>query len=76
MIGRVGSGDQSLTTLLSRQSASLRAELLLRGSELTTGRHADLTQAVGGDFSALAAIDHSLARLRGFASNTLSLIHI
>ena len=70
MIGRVGTGDQSLTTLLSRQSASLRAELLLRGSELTTGRHADLTQAVGGDFSALAAIDHSLARLRGFASNT------
>ncbi|MEZ5797011.1 MAG: flagellin [Paracoccaceae bacterium] len=70
MITRVGTGDQVLSTLLSRSSANLRAEVMQRGQEVATGQHADLAAAVGGDFSALAAIDHSLARLRGYAANT------
>ncbi len=41
-----------------------------RLSEITTGQHADMGAAVGGDFSALAAIDQSLARARGYAANT------
>ncbi|MFZ1468234.1 MAG: flagellar biosynthesis protein FlgL [Paracoccaceae bacterium] len=68
---RLGNGDASLTTLLSRQSSTLKSELTLRTSEMTTGRHSDMAQAVGGDFSALAAVDHSLARLKGYAANTI-----
>jgi flagellar hook-associated protein 3 FlgL len=59
-----------MTALLSRQSASLRAELTLRMTELTTGLHKDLGKAVGGDFSALNAVEHSLARLKGYQANT------
>ena len=70
MVFRVGQGDASLTTLLSRQSASLRAELTQRTTELTTGLHRDIGAAVGGDFSALAGLEHSLARLKGYTANT------
>lgn len=70
MVGRVGNGDQALTTILSRQSAALRAEVTRHTTEMTTGRHTDMGAAVDGDFSALAAIDHSLARLKGYAANT------
>jgi flagellar hook-associated protein 3 FlgL len=70
MIQRIGTGDMALTTLLSRQSSTLRAELNTRMAEISTGRHGDMGAAVGGDFSALAAIDHSLARLAGYKANT------
>ncbi len=70
MVSRVGHGDASLTSILSRQSASLRAEIVRRSTELTTGLHRDMGAAVGGDFSALAAVEHSLARLKGHAANT------
>lgn len=70
MVSRVGHGDASLTTILSRQSAHLRAEIERRTTELTTGQHRDIGAAVGGDFSALAAVEHSLARLKGHAAAT------
>lgn len=70
MVSRVGTGDAALTALLSRQGAALRADLTRRTTELSTGQHADLGRAVQGDFSALAAIDQSLARIRGYAANT------
>lgn len=70
MVSRVGHGDASLTSILSRQSASLRAEIERRSTELTTGLQRDIGVAVRGDFSALAAVEHSLARLKGHAANT------
>jgi flagellar hook-associated protein 3 FlgL len=70
MVLRIGTGDMALTSMLSRQSSMLRAELNTRMAELTTGQHGDMGAAVGGDFSALAAVDHSLARLKGYAANT------
>lgn len=70
MVSRVGHGDASLTTILSRQTAQLRAEIERRSTELTTGLHRDLGAAVGGDFSALAAVEQSLARLKGHAAGT------
>ena len=70
MIGRLGAGDAALNALLSRQSGALREEIATRSKELTTGLHADIGAAVGGDFSALAAVDHSLARLQGYSANT------
>ena len=70
MVSSVGHGDASLTTILSRQSANLRAEIERRSTELSTGPHRDMGAAVGGDFSALAAVEHSLARLKGHAAST------
>jgi len=70
MISRVGSGDAALNALLSRQSGGLREEIIRTSKEMTTGLHADMGKAVGGDFSALAAVDHSLARLKGYGANT------
>ena len=70
MVSSVGHGDASLTSILSRQSANLRAEIERRSTELASGLHRDMGAAVGGDFSALAAVEHSLARLKGHAANT------
>ena len=70
MVTRVGHGDASLTTILSRQSASMRAEIERRTTELTTGIHRDLGAAVGGDFSALAAVEGSLSRLKAYSAST------
>lgn len=70
MISRTGTGDMSMTTMLSRNSHTLRAELQTRLSEVASGLKADVSAAVGGDFSALAAMDHSLQRLKGYEANT------
>lgn len=70
MISRTGTGDMAMTTLLSRHSHNLRTELQTRLAEVSSGLKSDLTTAVGGDFSALAAMDHSLQRLQGYAANT------
>ena len=59
-----------LTAALARQGNSLRADLQRASTELTTGKKADAGKAVGGDFFALAALDHSLSRLAGFKATT------
>jgi flagellar hook-associated protein 3 FlgL len=71
MISRTGTGDMAMTTLLSRHSHTLRTELQTRLAEVSSGLKSDLTAAVGGDFSVLAAMDHSLQRLKGYAANTV-----
>lgn len=70
MVIRVGTGDAALTSMLSRQSASMRAETARLTTEMTTGVSSDMGRAVGGDFSALAAVNHSLARIEGYKANT------
>lgn len=70
MVSRVGHGDASLTAILSRQSATLRAEIERRSTELVSGLHRDMGTAVGGDYSALAGVEQSLARLKGYAATT------
>ncbi len=70
MVSRVGHGDASLTVILSRQSATLRAEIERRSTELVSGLHRDMGTAVGGDFSALSAVEQSLARLKGYAATS------
>ena len=70
MISRVGSGDAALNALLSRHSSGLREEIAKTSKEMTTGLHTDMGKAVGGDFSTLAAVDHSLSRLKGYSANT------
>ena len=67
---RISVGDASLTNILARQGADLRARCSRASQEVTTGRHADLAQALRGDVSPLLAIDASLARLRGLSDDT------
>lgn len=67
---RVGHGDASLTAILSRQSSNLRTEIARRSSEMSSGVQQDLGAAVRGDFAALAGVEQSLARLRGYSANS------
>ncbi|MCX7646873.1 MAG: flagellin [Rhodobacteraceae bacterium] len=63
-------GDLSTTFLLSRQTATLKAEVARRSTELSTGRVADVSQALRGDFRALGAVE---ARLGTAAAEQLAI---
>lgn len=57
-----------LTGALLRQGADLRGAMASRARELSTGTVADPGRHLRGDFSALAGIDHALARLAAHRS--------
>jgi flagellar hook-associated protein 3 FlgL len=59
-----------LTAAMLRQGAALRSGIDRASLELTTGVAADTAAALRGDFSALAGIDHSLARISAYAAAT------
>jgi flagellar hook-associated protein 3 FlgL len=67
---RVSVGDASLTNILARQGADLRAQVNRASQEVATGKHSDIGATLRGDFSPLLAIDASLSRLSAYASNT------
>ena len=67
---RISLGDASMTNILARQGADLRAQVSRASQEVTTGRHTDIGQALRGDYSPLLAVDASLARLQSYASTT------
>ena len=62
-----------LTPALLRQSPDLRTALQSASREMTTGKLSDPGKALRGDFTALAATDHALARLSGYAAVTTEL---
>lgn len=63
---RLSLGDASMTNILSRQSAALRAAVQQASNEVATGRATDLAQTLRGDVSPVLAIDASLGRLAAF----------
>lgn len=65
---RLSVGDASLTSILARQGADLRAQVQRASTEVATGRHSDIGAALRGDVSPLLAIDASLARLAAYRS--------
>ena len=65
---RIGLGDASLTSILQRQGAFLKAEVNRASTEMVTGRHSDVAASVRGDLTTLAALDASLGRLSAFRS--------
>jgi flagellar hook-associated protein 3 FlgL len=67
---RISAGDASLTNILARQGAELRATVSRSAQEVTTGRPTDLAQTLRGDVSPLLAIDASLTRLQAFRTTT------
>lgn len=63
---RISVGDASLTNILARQGADLRAQVQRAAQEVATGKHADIGKALRGDVSPLVAVDASLARLAAY----------
>lgn len=55
-------GDMSQTYLMRRHNVQLKSTISRLSDEMVTGISQDLGTAVGGDFTALAAIDRSIAR--------------
>lgn len=67
---RISVGDASLTNILARQGAEMRAQVQRASAEVTTGRHTDIAGALRGDVSPLLAIDASLSRLAAYKTTT------
>ena len=65
---RISVGDASLTNILARQGADLRAQVQRAAQEVATGKHADIGKALRGDVSPLVAVDASLARLAAYGT--------
>jgi flagellar hook-associated protein 3 FlgL len=63
---RLSLGDASLTAILARSGADLRAQVQRAAQEVATGRLADLGKSLRGDLAPVLAIDASLARLEAF----------
>lgn len=53
-------GDLSRAFLLRQQSTAVKSELSTLAAELSSGRVSDLQKSFGGDFGALASVEHSL----------------
>jgi flagellar hook-associated protein 3 FlgL len=67
---RISVGDASLTAMLARTGADLRAQVNRAAQEVATGRPADLARDLRGDLAPVLAIDASLARLQAFGRAT------
>jgi len=63
-------GDMAQSYLMQRHNVQIKSTMTRLTEELTTGVQKDLGAAVKGDFSALAAIDLSLARIGSFSQVT------
>ena len=63
-------GDMAQSVMLRRHSALLKERLHVHAEEVTTGRSADLSARVRGDFVPLGAVAQSLTRLSAYASVT------
>lgn len=62
-------GDMAQLQTLRRDGAAMKTELNRLTSELSTGRVADLSRALGGDFSTLADITRSLRLNTAFTAS-------
>ncbi len=62
-------GDAAQFQSLRRDSAQIKEDLSRLTGELSSGRHADLGRALGGDFSTLADITRSLRLNQSFSSS-------
>ncbi len=56
-------GDLAQSFLLQNRSAQLRADIQTLSQEMTTGQTSDVTNQLGGDFTALSGLEHQLSVL-------------
>ena len=66
MMTQVSLGDMTQTWLLRRQNAALKQQLTDLGQEVTTGRTANITRHLSGDFGILNSIEHDLKTLASY----------
>lgn len=59
-------GDMSQTYLMRRHNAQLKTTMTRLSEEMVTGVSQDVGAAVGGDFTAISAIEHALSRTGAF----------
>lgn len=63
-------GDMAQSFMLRRQTTDLKSDLQRLTTEMATGQATDIGRQVGGDYSPLAGVDTSLARLQGYKAST------
>lgn len=61
--------DLSQMFQIRRDTVRVRQDLTTAGTELSSGKHADLGKAVSGNFGPIAAIDQQLSLLDAFDTN-------
>jgi len=66
----VSTGDLARTYLLRKETGGLNATLTRLTGEIASGRKADLSASVSGDFRALAGLEHSLSALGAYKTVT------
>lgn len=66
MSGLNSIGDMAQHFFLQRQLYQLKSDMNTLAQELSSGRSSDISAKLGGDFSALSGIDHTLAQLGAF----------
>ncbi|RUS61024.1 flagellar biosynthesis protein FlgL [Pseudorhodobacter sp. E13] len=71
-MGLVSLGDMAQSFMLRRMTTSLKQDSQVAAKELTTGRSADTSRTLRGDYSQLSGLQASLARLTGYQSATSS----
>lgn len=59
-------GDLAQYTFLRIRNSTLKSNVQTLGQELTTGRTSDVTARLGGDFTYLSGIEHSLSQLDSY----------
>lgn len=59
-------GDLAQYTFLRIRNSNLKSTVQTLGQELTTGRTTDVTERLGGDFTYLAGIEHTLSQLDSY----------
>ncbi|MQQ08167.1 flagellar biosynthesis protein FlgL [Epibacterium sp. SM1979] len=59
-------GDLAQYTFLRIRNSTLKSEVQTLGQELTTGRTTNVTERLGGDFTYLAGIEHTLSQLDSY----------
>lgn len=59
-------GDLAQYTFLRMRNSTLKSTVQTLGQELTTGRTTDVTARLGGDFTYLSGIEHTLSQLDSY----------
>lgn len=62
-------GDLARSYMLGRQSSDLKTRLASLAQEMGSGRKADLSTAVGGDYRVLAGLEHTLQTLSAYGTS-------
>ncbi len=59
-------GDIAQYTFLRLRNSDLKSQVQTLGQELTTGRTTNVTERLGGDFTYLAGIEHSIKQIESY----------